>query len=175
MGKDQLAVFRGHPRQSPPRSQNAPTSTRTGDDDVVHHPLTILGLAASIRLDDPRQEHERVVMLEVAIVAGREAARALDRWLSQSLTEYRGSRSAWDLTATTGELRLKLDQFELVLSETAERLVTLIPGLRSQVPGAPPRLRRTLEEVAVVSRLFKVISREATSEPNDQDSSVVTR
>jgi hypothetical protein len=65
----------------------------------------------------------------VAIMAGRDVARVHDRWLSQSLAEYRGSRSAWDLEATTVELRLKLDQYDQTLRETADRLIALIPSL----------------------------------------------
>ena len=145
---------------------------------MTPHPLMILGLATSVRLDDPRREHERVVMLEVALVAGREAARALDRWLSQALTKYRGSRSSWDLEATTTELRMKLDQFEVILRDSAERLIALIPELLAETSGcvslsAPEsRRRRRLEEIAAVSRLFDAIQRGATSEGHVRDSAV---
>ena len=102
-----------------------------------------------------------MVMLEVAIMAGREAARTLDRWLSQSLAEYRGSRTAWDLTATTADLRLELDQFEKLLRETADRLSALIPGLVDAMPGSAPSSassrRRVLDEVAAVSGLLHAI------------------
>jgi hypothetical protein len=102
-------------------------------------------------------------MLEVAIIAGREAARAFDRWLSQALAEYRGSRTAWDLEATTTELRRELDQFEEVLRETADRLTVLIPGLMDAMPELAPfsasklGRRRVLDEVAAVSGLLDVI------------------
>ena len=104
-----------------------------------------------------------MVMLEVAIIAGREAARALDRWLSQSLAEYRGSRTTWDLTATTADLRLELDQFETILRETADRLTALIPGLVDAMPGSASSSasrssqRRVLDEVAAVSGLLRAI------------------
>ena len=163
MGKEQLAAVRGRPGPRGPRPATTPTSTRLDDDSLPPHPLSILALASGIRLDDPRQEHERVVMLEVAIIAGREAARALDRWLSQSLAEYRGSRTAWDLKATTAELRLELDQFDTILRETADRLAVLIPGLVDAVPGfvlfsgPRPSRRRVLDEVAAVSSLLHAI------------------
>ena len=169
MGKDQLAVFRGRPGPPSPRPTDTPTSTRSNDETRARNPLSILALASSIRLDDPKQEHERVVMLEVAIMAGREAARALDRWLSQSLAEYRGSRTAWDLKATTAELRLKLNQFDEILGDTADRLVALIPGLMNGVPGfvswsaARPGRRRDLDDIVAVSGLLNAIEPRITS------------
>jgi hypothetical protein len=102
-------------------------------------------------------------MLEVAIIAGREAARAFDRWLSQALAEYRGSRTTCDLKATTAELRLGLDQFDEILRDTADRLLALIPGLITGMPGlvsmleSRPRRRRVLDEVAAVSGLLTAI------------------
>ena len=163
MRKDQLAVLRGRPatRNAPPA--DTLTSTRRGAESLSPHPLSIVALASSIRLDDPRNEHERVVMLEVAILAGREAARELDRWLSQTLAEYRGSRTAWDLEATTADLRLKLDQFDEILRDTADRLIALVPGLIDGMPGfaslspSKPRRRQVLDEVAAVSRLLDAI------------------
>ena len=172
MGKDQFAVFRGRPGARNPRPTNAPTPPPLDDEPPPRHPLSILALAASIRLDDPRQEHERVVMLEVAIMAGRDASRALDRWLSQSLAEYRGSRTTWDLTATTADLRLELDRFEKILRETADRLTALIPGPVNGMPGSAPSSasrssrRRVLDEVAAVSGLLHAI--ESTDHCRDE-------
>ena len=163
MNKEQLGVSRGRPGSRNPRRTETRPPTRLGDESLPAHPLSILALASSIRLDDPRQEHERVVMLEVAIVAGREAGRAFDRWLSQALAEYRGSRTTWDLEATTAELRLELDQFDEILRDTADRLMALIPGLINGVPGlvsmseSRPRRRPVLDEVAAASGLLKAI------------------
>ena len=163
MGKEQLAVSREWSGSRTPRPANTPPGPRLTEDSPPPHPLSVLALASSIRLDDPRLEHERVVMLEVAIVAGREAARAFDRWLSQALAEYRGSRTTWDLEATTAELRLARDRFDETLRETADRLITLIPNLMDGVPGfAPspasrPSRRRGLDEVAAVSGLLGTI------------------
>ena len=163
MSKDQLALSRGGIAARSARSTSAPPSNVAGDEPTDMHPLSILAMASSIRLDDPRLEHERVVMLEIAIVAGREASRALDRWLSQSLAEYRGSRSAWDLEATTAELRGTLDRYDRTLRETAERLVGLIPDLSEKVPGFAPSIvpkrgrRRLLDEIAAASGLLAAI------------------
>ena len=169
MGKDQLAVFRGRPGPRPPRPTNPSTSARLDDEPPPTHPLSILALAASIRLDDPRQEHERVVMLEIAIEAGREAARALDRWLLQSLAEYRGSRSVWDLEATTAELRHELGQFDELLRDTAGRLIALIPGLTNgtseivSLSESRASRRRVLYEVVAVSSLLDAVEQRLKS------------
>jgi hypothetical protein len=100
-------------------------------------------------------------MLEVAIIAGREAARTFNRWLSQALAEYRGSRTAWDLEATTAELRLELDRFDVIMRETADRLTALIPSLTDAMPGLAPfspakssRRQWVLDEVAAASALL---------------------
>jgi hypothetical protein len=177
MGKEQLAVFRGRSGLRNSRPSDTPISTRLADESLPPHPLSILALASSVRLDDPREEHERVVMLEIAIVAGREAARALDRWLSQSLAEYRGSRTAWDLKATTGELRQQLDQFDGILRDTADRLIALIPGLIDGMPeyvslsASRPTRRRVLDEVAAVSRLLDAIESRPTAGSDRTESS----
>ena len=181
MSKDQLADSdgRSESRDSHPTDTPPPT-TRLDDESLPLHPLSILALASSIRLDDPRQEHERVVMLEVAIMAGREAARTLDRWLSQSLAEYRGSRTAWDLKATTAELRLQFARFDEILSDTADRLRALVPGLVNGTPCAStsesrPRRRRFLDEVAAMSGLLTALEpriRSATM-PRDHGGSAV--
>jgi hypothetical protein len=167
MGKDQLAVLRGHLDSSSARPKKAPSTQSSAGVAAESLPpadsLAILALAASIRLDDPRDDHERVVAVEVAIVAGRAAAHGLDRWLSQSLAECRGSRTAWDLEATTAELRAELEQFDTVLRDTAGRLITLIPGLfsgRSEtvpVTASDPKRRRVLDEVAAASSLLDAI------------------
>jgi hypothetical protein len=177
MGKDQLAVLRGAPEPRSPRPTNTPIATVSDEWSPAPHPLSILALASSIRLDDARQEHERVVLVQVGIMAGREAARVLDRWLSQSLAEYRGSRSRWDLEATTAELRVKLDQFEEILRDNAERLMALIPGLVSGIPGvvslsaSRPRRRRALDEVAAVSGLADAIEPQTASRATRAESS----
>ena len=177
MGTDQLAVFRERIGPRNPRRASTPTSTRSDDASCPPHPLSTLALAASIRLDDPRQEQERVVMLGIAIVAGREAARTLDRWLSQALAEYRGSRTAWDLEATTAELRLRLDRFDEILRDTADRLMSLIPGLVNGMAGSVSSTasrsgrRQILAEVAAVSSLLNAIELRIVSAPIPRDES----
>jgi len=181
MSKDQLAGCRGPSGSRDSQPTDTPPATQLNDEPLPPHPLSILALASSIRLDDPRQEHERVVMLEVAIIAGRDAARTLDRWLSQSLAEYRGSRTAWDLRATTTELRLEFARFDEILGNTADRLLALIPGLVDGMPGfvstseSRPSRRRFLDEVAAVSGLLAAIEpriRSATM-PRDHGGSAV--
>ena len=163
MSTDRLAISRGRSGVRDSDPTDTPAATRLDDESLPPHPLSILAVASSIRLDDPRQEHERVVMLEVAIIAGQEAERALDQWLSQTLAEYRGSRTAWDLKATTVELRLEFARFDEILGTTADRLLALIPGLVNGIPGyvspseSRPRRRRCLDEVAAVSGLLTAI------------------
>ena len=70
MGEDQLAVLGGLGLERP----SVPRLSTPVDEAVPHHPLSILAFATSVRLDDPLREHERVVMVEVVNVAGREAA-----------------------------------------------------------------------------------------------------
>jgi hypothetical protein len=130
MSNEQLAVVCGGftvARTGPRASANAPAEG--GDDVTPPDSLAVLAEAASLRLDDPRAEQERIVLVSAALVAGREVARALDAWLLQSLTEYRGSPSAWDLETTSAHLRIALARYEQTLEETSEWLSRLIPTL----------------------------------------------
>ena len=160
MSRDQLPVARGERHPCGTHAMNGSRNHVSGDR-FAAHPLSVLAVASSVRLDDPRREHERVVMIEVAIAAGRDAARALDRWLSQSLAEYRGSRTSWDLEATTTELRLKLARYDHTLDTTAKRLVELIPELADQAPGPVPAAERDdqqlLGAVAAASGLLRSV------------------
>jgi hypothetical protein len=163
MSKNQPAPSRiGIGPRNPLQTSASPVHLADGGP-TTPHPLSILAIASGVRLDDPRLEQERVVMLEVAIIAGREAAHALDKWLSQSLAEYRGSRSAWDLETTTDELRVRLDHYDRTLHETADRLMSLIPHLADRqsesVPATPSKRsgRRVLDEVAAASGLFAAL------------------
>jgi hypothetical protein len=181
MGKEQqLSVHRGRVGARRGRLAETTTTNCAAEESIRPHPLSILALASSIRLDDPKLEQERVVMLEVAIVAGRDAAHALDRWLSQSLTEYRGSRSAWDLKATTVEMRMKLRRFEETVRDSADRLVVLAPQLLEAVPGYVPSAqlmsgrRRILDEVAVAASLLASIDCRPTDQTVIQRSSAST-
>jgi hypothetical protein len=161
--ENRMNVSRGGIALRSDRPGKVASPGQLADESVTLHPLSILAIASGIRLDDPRLERERVVMLEVAIIAGKEAARALDRWLSQSLAEYRGSRSAWDLEATTLELRIKLDQYDATLRETADHLLALIPALSERTAesvsgsGSKRRGRRVLDEIAAASSLLGAI------------------
>jgi hypothetical protein len=103
--------------------------------DIEPHPLDILAGSMSLRLEDARLEQERVVLLSVAIEAARDAARALDTWLVQSLAEHRGSRSAWDLPITTSQLRSALGRFDATVGEMAVRMQTLMGRADGGAPG----------------------------------------
>jgi len=126
------------------------------------HALSLLAAASSVRLDDPRLDQERVVLLGAALSAGREAVRALDAWLAQSLVEYRGSRSAWNLEATTARLCRVLDEYETTIRDAAARLGALIPSIGEGDQAAPladgrrPGTR-VLHEVDAASRLLLAI------------------
>ena len=175
MQTDQL-VARGQPGSRSAQPTHAPTPPPI---DAVSLPpansLSILAHAASIRLDDPRDEQERVVAIEVAIIAGRAAAHALDRWLTQSLAEYRGSQSAWDLEATTAELRLELDQFDTVMRDMSGRLTALIPGLMNgksgsvSVSASKPTRQRARAQLSALSRLREAIESRVTAGPSRAD------
>jgi hypothetical protein len=175
MNTDQLALReQAAPRGAKPT--HAPTPTPIDGVSVPPaNPLSILAHAASVRLDDPRDEHERVVAIEVAIIAGRAAAHTLDRWLTQSLAEYRGSQSAWDLDATTVQLRLELDQFDSVLRDMSGRLTVLIPGLvngksgPASVSASEPKRQRARAEVSAASRLREAIESRLTAGPSRGD------
>ena len=124
------------------------------------HPISMLAVASNARLDDPLLEQERVVLIGAAIAAGRDAHRALDAWLSQSLVEYRGSHSAWDLRSTAAHLCQALDRYETTARRMATRLSAIIPDLTDSAPGsvvgvpARPSRQRVLYEVAAASRML---------------------
>lgn len=136
---------------------------------LPRHPAFLVASASSARLEDPRLEQERVVLIGAALAAGREASRALEAWLAQSLVEYRGSRSAWDLEATTAELCRALDRYDATMRDMAARLCALLPGIaeesaESSRPDAPARPgTRVLREVDAASRLLLAIQ-SATAE-----------
>jgi hypothetical protein len=168
MSRDAFTVSRGG--TGPRAARATPSLSRRTDDQPSRvHPLSVLAIASSTRLDDPRRERERLVLVEVAILAAREMASALERWLSETLAEYRGSHSAWDLEATTAELHVKLDRYEQTFRETADRLVALIPGLVDGIPGLSPAADlnhrgRLLDEIAATSGLLTVIEPRASSQ-----------
>jgi len=138
--------------------------------DIEPHPLDILAGSMSLRLEDARLEQERVVLLSVAIEAARDAARALDTWLVQSLAEHRGSRSAWDLPITTNQLRVALGRFDATVGEMAVRMQTLMGRaddrgrgpVRATVPnGETSRLRfETTVRPPILARIQLAVPRD---------------
>jgi hypothetical protein len=89
--------------------------------------LSVLARASSARLADPAQEQERIMLIASALAAGRGASHALHAWLTQLLSEHRGSHSAFDFVTTSDELRAALRHFEQAVQQTAVRLNALIP------------------------------------------------
>jgi hypothetical protein len=161
MGKQQLAVGL--------RTSAEPFVAERGSDEEPH-PLSVLAAASSVRLDDPRLEQERVVLIGAVIAAGRDAERVLDTWLKQSLTEYRGSHSTWNLESTTTELRRALAQFDGVLRAMAVRLQALIPGADSASPSFEPAAAartppRVVHELSSASRILATLSRRREQAP----------
>jgi len=122
MGKERLADIR---RQDTaiPGAESKPDPRPPPDLDL----LSLVASVATARLDEPALELERVGLIRIVIAAGREASRGFDVWLSQTLSEYRGSHSVWDLDATTEHFRHTLAEFDQTLRDNADRLRQLAP------------------------------------------------
>jgi hypothetical protein len=139
------AMVRGRERRS------ADTHPVSPPDDLATDSLSTLAAASAARLADPRLELERTVLIATVLDAGREAERAMHAWLSQTLSEYRGSHSAWDLRATSEQLRLALARFEAAVDDTALRLRRTVWAPSGDASPARPTephraARRLLEE-----------------------------
>jgi hypothetical protein len=166
MGKQQLTVSRSRgDHEVRLRTSAEPLAAERADRGADLSPLSVLAAASSVRLDDPRLEQERVVLIGAVIASGRDAARVLDQWLVQSLTEYRGSHSAWNLESTTAELRRTLTHFDGVLRDMAARLQVLIPDVNGASAGVgsvavAPKPPRVVHELAVASRILATLPRE---------------
>jgi hypothetical protein len=91
--------------------------------------LSILTRASSTRIDDPELEQQRIELLAAALSAAREASDALHSWQAQLLSEYRGSRTAWDLQATSERLERALAHFDDTVRDTAVVLRTRMPAI----------------------------------------------
>jgi hypothetical protein len=84
--------------------------------------LSLLATAASSRAADPEREQRRIELLAAALSAAREASEAMHVWVAQLLSEYRGSRTAWDLQATSERLENTLCYFDATVRDTAALL-----------------------------------------------------
>jgi hypothetical protein len=91
--------------------------------------VIVLSVAASSRLPDEQQEQERLQLLESALSSARAAAAALHMWAAQCLSEYRGSRTTWNVHATSELLGNTLRQFETTACWTAARLSVVVPNV----------------------------------------------
>ena len=163
MGKQQLTVSRSKgDHEVRLRTSAEPLAAECADRGDDLGPLSVLAASSSVRLDDPRLEQERVVLIGAVIAAGRDATRMLDTWLVQSLTEYRGSHSAWNLEATTTELYRALNRFDGVLREMAARLQALMSCADAASSGLGPvavarKPARVVHELAVASRILAML------------------
>ena len=147
------------PGDHPEPLDTRPTSDAT--DRLATQALDVLAAAAEARFDDPRTELERTVLLAVMLDAGRELERTLNAWLRQTLSEYRGSRSAWDLRATSVELRLALARFEATVASTASQLYRLVPDAAAK----PVIERETRSGAATARRALRERSLDGSHEP----------
>jgi hypothetical protein len=91
--------------------------------------LIVLSVAASSRLPVEQQEQERMKLLESALSSARAAAAALQMWAAQCLSEYRGSRTTWNVHATSELLGNALREFETTACWTAARLSVVVPNV----------------------------------------------
>ncbi|MEW5917037.1 MAG: hypothetical protein AB1762_11560 [Gemmatimonadota bacterium] len=91
--------------------------------------VILLSVAASSRLPDEQQEQERMQLVEAALSSARAAAAALHMWAAQCLSEYRGSRTTWNVHATSELLGNTLRQFETTARWTAARLSVVVPNV----------------------------------------------
>jgi hypothetical protein len=140
MSRPELALVRG--REPEPHvathSSKGAVSESTPSDSEAGRALTMLALASSQRLEHPELEAVRMALLENVLITGREALASLQAWLSQCLSEYRGSRTSWDLMDTTGQLRMALARFHATALDSAQLLRTILPGLGDDVVGERP-------------------------------------
>jgi hypothetical protein len=121
------------------------SSLRGGEIVSFEDSLAIVGRAASARFPDCVLEEQRILLVENALSAARAASAALHVWAGQCLSEYRGSRTTWDLHATTELLAATLAQFQAQACDAAARVVELLPEIRaatatqepSDAPGDP--------------------------------------
>lgn len=105
---------------------------RLTDDLQRGQALLLLAKACSSRMTNAELEQRRIEVLAAALLAAREASDAMHSWLAQSLSEYRGSRTAWDLQATSERLERALAHFDETVRETAALLRARIPALTEQ-------------------------------------------
>jgi hypothetical protein len=150
---------------SSPADHSEPFDTRPSSDAtdrLATQPLDVVAAASEARFDDPRNELERTVLLAVMLDAARDLERTLNAWLRQTLSEYRGSRSACDLRGKSVEFRLALARFEVTVESTAAQLYRLgrdaadKPATGQEMTASAATARSAIREhshAAVSSRL----------------------
>jgi hypothetical protein len=111
--------------------------------------FAVLASATHARLDDPRAELERAVLLGAVLHVAQTANRAMRDWVCQTTIEYRGSSTTGDHPATTDDLARALGDYMRVLHSAAERVGRLMPqgsrpgALASDASPAGPSRERT--------------------------------
>lgn len=98
--------------------------------------LAVVAIAASARIDDGDGERERLIQVETVLSAARAASAALQLWAAQVLSEYRGSRTTWDVLATTELLGNTLAQLYVSARDASERLSPLLPDIRATLAAS---------------------------------------
>jgi hypothetical protein len=88
--------------------------------------LAIVALAARTRLPEANLEAQRVHLLAQVLEAGRDASTTLQAWVTQLLSEHRGSLTSWDLSSTGDRMVQALDDFQAVVGASAPALRQLV-------------------------------------------------
>lgn len=92
--------------------------------------LRVLSIAATCRFEDEAREAERLAILDRALDATRAMSAALQTWLRQCVSEYRGTRSRWDVVDTAAHVQRAIDDFHDTSDASVVRLLRLVPDPR---------------------------------------------
>ena len=89
--------------------------------------LEAIAAAMSARFADAHREGRRIAALGELQISARDLSRLLQAWVSQSLTECRGSHGAWDF-ATTNRLYIEaLADYSATVRRVAAEFRSLAP------------------------------------------------
>jgi hypothetical protein len=102
--------------------------------------LELVAFFATARLSDPAAEHERVERLDEVHATGRLLVRRLSRLVAHSVTESKGSHTAWHLPTDAAEFFDALAMYADLIRGSAKRIRTQLPA--SPIDGAAPRQPR---------------------------------
>jgi hypothetical protein len=145
MTRPELALVRGGAAEEGPNASQTGAPDASSPEMEVGRALSTLAAASSQRMEHRELEAVRLALLNNVLITGRDACAALQAWLSQCLSEYRGSRTAWDLQDTTAHLRIALARFHATALDSSQLLRSIMPGLGDDSIGE--RLQRSVREV----------------------------